>query len=103
MRFLSYIYSYSSGNEKSKELGRWVIAYKLTLFNTEEDFRTFLRIVKEKVAELNKTYPRTIPFVVNDFGLNDDCYRIEVYVDGQNEKKTVLYMTFDSVRHIFSL
>lgn len=103
MRFLSYIFPYSSDNEKSKELGRWVIAYKLTLFNTEEDFRTFLRIVKEKVAELNKTYPRTIPFVVNDFGINDDCYRLEVYVDGRNEKKTVLYMTFDSVRHIFSL
>lgn len=103
MRFLSYIYSYSSGNEKSKELGRWAIAYKLTLFNTEKDFRTFLRIVKEKVAELNKKYPRTIPFRVHAFGLNDDCYRIEVYVDGHNEEKTILYMTFDSVRHIFSL
>ena len=99
MKFLGYIFPYSSRNNKTTELRRWIIMYRNTLFQTEDDFFSFTQRIKDKVKELNERYPRSKTLVVQMLGINQDV-QIEIYPEGEPDS-TVCCLVFTQVKHIY--
>lgn len=99
MKFLGQVFPYSVGNKKAQELGRWIIMYKNTLFQTEDDFFIFTQRIKDKVKDLNERYPRSKTLVVQMSGI-DQNVRIDIYPEGEPDR-TVCYLTFTQVEHIY--
>ena len=90
--FIDHIQQYASVNLKGSDLQDFVSQFEHVLIEDDIALRQLRDLIKEKIAELDKAYPRTTPL---SFDVTGQLW--SVYPKG-NPDKMVLYLRYEVVR-----